>query len=558
MDIIRFFSDIADVLKKPAGNTNAKQTPTPAVPVQDTDAEPKKEELRLTFKEAQQAGFQFCCGRRKAVIITSIHVKSDKIIIPAYIDGNPVTRIAGGCRFITERSVKNVTIVLPDTLTEIGENAFSKDLGCRNTRGVSVPWLCEVYFPEGRIMIGKKAFYNQRELKKLHFGADTIIREEAFKGCKELEKISLRTCAFSARSFIYCEKLSEVTWKNVTCYCDEVFGGTPFEKKNDLLIVGEVLQKCRTDKKQFTVPDGVRIIGKDAFKDNVSLEEVILPSSVIRIGTAAFANCRNLRNIDLSNVEAIDRDAFDNCISLDPKTKFKADVRFEGDPFRKTPLESKGITEDGIVINNTLLGGRPVFTGNVWQISENVRRISGDRRSFDFDPTWSSIPEMTVIFPAGVEHINGLNIFSFAKRLVFENPKTEITDSKGFPMDRLSRGNIILTFKTENGSSDIPFLFPKKIGDNPAYLNTVKLYNKVFDGEFDVKIYDDEILDTGMPMKMLIDIAYRRLKGGYKLPPENRTRYEEYLHLHISKAIKYAEMCGDKEMMQFFYGVDEM
>lgn len=516
MNIIRFFSDTVDVLKKPVRNTSAKQPP-PTAPEQNTVDEPKKKELRLTFKEAQQAGFQFCYGRRKAVTITSIHVRSDKIIIPAYIDGNPVTRIAGGCRFITERSVKNVTLVFPDTLTEIGENAFSKDLGYRNTRGVSVPWLYEVYFPEGRIIIGKKAFCNQRELKKLHFGADTIIHEEAFKGCKELEKISLRTCAFSARSFIYCEKLSDVTWRNVTCYCDEVFCGTSFEEKNDLLIVGEALQKCRTDKKQFTVPDGVRIIGKDAFRDNMSLEEVILPPSVIRIGTAAFANCRNLRNIDLSNVGAIDRDAFADCISLDPKTKFRSDVRFKEYPFRKTPLESKSITEDGIVINNTLLGGRPVFTGNVWQISENVRRVSGNWESFDFDPTWSSIPEMTVIFPASAEHINGLNVFSFAKRLVFENSKTEITDSKGFPVNRLSRGNIILTFKTENGSSDIPFLFPKKIGDNSAYLNTVKLYNKVFDGEFDVKIYDEEILDTGMPMKMLIDIAYRRLKGGYKL-----------------------------------------
>ena len=555
MNIIRFFSDTVYVLKKPVRNTNAKQTPS-AAPEQNTVDEPKKKELYLTFKEAQQAGFQFCYGRRKAVIITSIHVRSDKIIIPAYIDSNPVTRIADECRFITERNVKNATLILPDTLMKIGENAFSKDLGYRNTRGVSVPWLCEVYFPEGRIMIGKKAFYNQKELKKLHFGADSIIHEEAFKGCKELEKISLRTCTFSERSFIYCEKLSDVTWRNVTCYGDEVFCGTPFEKKNDLLIVGEVLQKCRTDKKQFTVPDGVWTIGKDAFRDNMSLEKVILPPSVIRIGTAAFANCRNLRNIDLSNVGAIDKEAFDNCKSLDPKTKFRADVRFEGDPFRKTPLESKGITEDGIVINNTLLGGRPVFTGNVWQISENVRRISGNWQGFDFDPTWSSISEMTVIFPSSVEYISGLNIFSFAKRLVFENPKIEIADSKGFPVNRLSRGNIILTFKTENGSSDIPFLFPKKIGDNSAYLNTVKLYNKVFDGEFDVKIYDEEILDTGMPMKMLIDIAYRRLKGGYKLTCKNRTRYEEYLRLHIRKAVKYAEMCGDKEMLQFFNDVD--
>lgn len=555
MNIIQVISDIADVLemyakKSPVENKSEKPSPAPAAPEQDTAAEPEREGPRLTFKEAQQAGFQFCYTRKKSVIITSIHVKSDKIIIPAYIDGHPVAEIAKECRFINERDIKNVILILPDTLTYIGENAFSKGYNYHNRW--SVPLLSEVYFPKNRVRIGKRAFYDQEEINKLHFGRDTIIEEEAFQECDELEKISFENCSLSRGSFAFCKKLSDVTWKNICCTDGEAFCLTPFEKKNDLLIFGNVLQKCKTDEKQFAVPDGVEIIGIGAFRDNMSLEKVILPPSVKKIGTEAFIYCKNLRYIDLSNVKLLERDAFADCRSLDPKTKLNADIKFVEYPFRKTPLESESITADGIVINNTLLGGRPVFTGNVWQISENVRRISGNWRSFDFDREWSSIPEMTVIFPSSVECINDISKFSFAKRLTFENPEIKIINSRRFPMNYLSRESIILTFITENGSFDIPFLFPKKIGDNPAFRNTTEFYYKVFENEFDVNIYDEGILDTGLPMKMLIDIAYRRLKGGYKLTTKNRTRYEEYLRLHIRKAIKYAETREDKDMLQFF------
>lgn len=85
MDIFKMLSDIAAVIKKPSGNTSAdKKSEKPAASpvVSDNsklDTEVQNNELRLTFKEAQQAGFQFCyTRRRKSVIITSIHVKSEK------------------------------------------------------------------------------------------------------------------------------------------------------------------------------------------------------------------------------------------------------------------------------------------------------------------------------------------------------------------------------------------------------------------------------------------------------------------------------------------------
>ena len=91
MDIFKMLSGISAVIKKPSGKTSAddkseKPTVTPDI-LQDInpDTEVQNKELCLTFKETQQAGFQFCYTRRKMVIISSIRIKSDKIITPAYI-----------------------------------------------------------------------------------------------------------------------------------------------------------------------------------------------------------------------------------------------------------------------------------------------------------------------------------------------------------------------------------------------------------------------------------------------------------------------------------------
>ncbi|MBP0957124.1 MAG: leucine-rich repeat domain-containing protein [Oscillospiraceae bacterium] len=558
MDIFKMLSDIAAVIKKPSGNTSAdKKSEKPAVfPVVSDNPKPDTEvqnnELRLTFKEAQQAGFQFCYTRKKQVIITSIHVKSEKIIIPAYIDNHPVVRIADSCRPIVEPNMKNAVLVFPDTLTEIGDRAFMVS-SSYHSKKLWHPVFSEIYFPNS-VRIGVCAFYGQSGLKKLHFGEFADIYKEAFRYCDGLEKVSFQKCWLSRGSFMHCKMLSEVSFKAAVSTGGEVFYGTPFEEKQKLLIIGDALQRCRTDKKIFTVPDGVKSIGENAFENNKALERVILPSSVKIIKRRAFAGCENLWDIDLSHVEWIYSDAFENCRSLDRRVKFGRDTEFRGYPFTRTALENESVTKDGIVINGVLFCIRLDISGSRWQISDNVRIISGDMSKYDLESRWSKISGMEIVFPENVTKINDINLFSFAKRLTFKNPNVQIYSSKGFPLCNSFRKNITLTFITGNVSSDIPIVFPKNIGDNPAYRKTAEFYDRVFDGRFnrfDINIYDEGILDTGLPMDMLIDIAYKRLVGGYKLTGRSRTRYEEYLRLHIRRAVKYAKRQDNTEMLCF-------
>lgn len=565
MDIIKIFSDIAAVIKKPSGNTSAdkkSEKPTDFPVVSDNpkpDTEIRNNELRLTFKEAQQAGFQFCYTRKKQVIITSIHVKSEKIIIPAYIDNHPVVRIADSCRPIVEPNIKNAVLVFPDTVKEIGEGAFRayRIPRCNIRKTLWGPIFSEIYFPEAYVRIGELAFYDQTNLRKLHFGRKVFIEGSAFGSCTALEEVKLKSCSLLNECFGNCTSLSRVSWEKAE-YCGEkIFYGTPFEEKQKLIIIGDTLQRCRTDEKIFTVPEGVKTIGENAFENNKALERVILPPSVISIKKQAFSGCEKLWDIDLRNVKWIYSDAFKNCMSFDSRVRIGADTRFQGYPFTRTMLEKESTAKDGIVINGVLFCIRPNLSDSRWQISDNVRIISADMSRYDFERQWSSISGMEILFPESVKAINDIGIFSFADRLTFKNPNVRLNSSKVSPLVNSFRKQIVLTFITENGSSDIPIVFPKNIGNNPAYKKAAEFYDMVFDGQLDINIYDEGIFDTGLSMNMLIDIAYKRLIGGYKLSNQNRTRYEEYLRLHIRRAVLYAQKYGDEKMVEFLEGISD-
>ncbi|MGN1105161.1 MAG: leucine-rich repeat protein, partial [Huintestinicola sp.] len=404
-----------------------------------------------------------------------------------------------------------------------------------------------MYFSNS-VRIGVCAFYGQSGLEKLHFGEFEDIDKEAFRGCDGLEKVSFKKCWLSRGSFMHCKKLSEVSWKAAVSTGGEVFYGTPFEEKQKLLIIGDTLQKCRTDEKIFTVPEGVKTIGENAFENNKAIERVILPPSVKIIKRRAFVGCENLWDIDLRYVQMICSDAFENCRSLDSRAKFGVDTTFQGYPFTRTALEKESVTKDGIVINGVLFSIRPDFSGSLWQISDNVRIISADMSRYSLDRQWSKIREMEIIFPESVMQINDIYLFSFAKRLTFKNPNVQIC-SKGSSLCNSFRKNIMLTFITKSGSSDIPIVFPKNIDNNPAYRKAAEFYDRVFNVMFDINAYDEGIFDTGLPMEMLIEIAYKRLTGGYRLSNQNLTRYEEYLRLHIRRAVKYSKKQDNTEML---------
>ncbi len=69
--------------------------------------------------------------------------------------------------------------------------------------------------------------------------------------------------------------------------------------------------------KNVVIPEGVKEIGEDAFKNCNFIETVKIPDSVKVIGEGAFSHCLSLKEIEIpSSVEMVDEYAFFKCISL--------------------------------------------------------------------------------------------------------------------------------------------------------------------------------------------------------------------------------------------------
>ena len=87
----------------------------------------------------------------------------------------------------------------------------------------------------------------------------------------------------------------------------------------DFVIEGDMLVQCNSDAFSVKVPDGVRVIGPNAFREKEKLQSVVLPNSVEIISEGAFAECKKLKLVILNEetkLKEIGSKAFLNCTKL--------------------------------------------------------------------------------------------------------------------------------------------------------------------------------------------------------------------------------------------------
>lgn len=84
---------------------------------------------------------------------------------------------------------------------------------------------------------------------------------------------------------------------------------------SDFLVVGDgILLAYKGFQSHVTIPENVKVIGAEAFKNHTEIEDVYLPDSVKRVEEEAFYGCSSLRNVaGGSKVEEIKDRAFYGC-----------------------------------------------------------------------------------------------------------------------------------------------------------------------------------------------------------------------------------------------------
>ncbi|MDL2300777.1 leucine-rich repeat domain-containing protein [Lachnospiraceae bacterium OttesenSCG-928-D06] len=158
------------------------------------------------------------------------------------------------------------TIMLPDTLQEIGMFAFARS------------GLLEITVPKDTKTIGYGAFYHCDNLFSVTL-SDSIMNVEP-------------------KAFLF------------TAFLKDFFENS----QEDYLISGGVLLAYKGSGNKPVIPEGVRVIAGEVFSSHTEIEEVTLPESLRVIGEAAFSDCINLSVVHGGNgVTQIKDRAFFGC-----------------------------------------------------------------------------------------------------------------------------------------------------------------------------------------------------------------------------------------------------
>lgn len=220
----------------------------------------------------------------------------------------------GKCAFVKVKGLDNngecnnwdsnnslTKVILSSDISYIGDYSFDE---CKA--------LLNVVFPSKLTSIGMQSFYACYNLSDIDLSATKTVSigQMSFSYCRSLEKISL------PRTLKTIGKYAFENSTNLNTIQIEI--SNPYLCLKDNVIFSNDMNSlimCAPGKRgEYVIPEGVRTIEDTAFSGCEYLTKVILPQTLIHIGTDAFCYCRGLYEISLpEGLKEINYGAFRQC-----------------------------------------------------------------------------------------------------------------------------------------------------------------------------------------------------------------------------------------------------
>lgn len=212
--------------------------------------------------------------------------KDSVVVIPSEVNGMPVTGVDAKA-FDNCKSIE--AVILPDTVTEIGNAAF-----CNSS-------VERVFIPDTVTKIGISAFSGCKKLSSLILpNSLTSLGSRCFGGTRALTSVILPQSL---------TKLPAYCFGNSSIVSIKVHSGIT-------VIEHSTFEDC-TDLMTVCLPDSLTEIEYDAFSGCSALKDIFLPDSICTIGESVFADCISLASVSIpSRVSYISAHAFENCCAL--------------------------------------------------------------------------------------------------------------------------------------------------------------------------------------------------------------------------------------------------
>ncbi|MCQ2408287.1 MAG: leucine-rich repeat protein [Oscillospiraceae bacterium] len=230
-------------------------------------------------------------------VVTAYSGVLEELTVPDTYDGQPVTAI-GAAAFADNHFVKEIT--LPDTITKIGDAAFSS---CVSLKQVTAA---------GAEEIGAKAFANDTALAEVSLGDTwTVLGPDAFSGCTSIKTLSAPGIRqIPENTFLDCTSLSSVSFPDASVINAKAFAGCssltdiriPFEKVSE--IGAFAFAGCQQWQDVLQLP-ALKSLSEGAFQNARSLRGAELSESITALPDSAFEGCESLRILKLPGVTSI-------------------------------------------------------------------------------------------------------------------------------------------------------------------------------------------------------------------------------------------------------------
>ena len=193
-------------------------------------------------------------------------------------------------------------VIIPDTVTKIGDNAFRKCSALKN-----------IVIPDSVTEIGKGVFPSYRA------GLSSIVVSEGNKvfdsrnNCNAIIETSTNRLIAGLNNTLIPNSVTEIG-EYAFWGCDIL---TNIVIPNSVTKIGKWAFAVCDSLTNIVIPESVTELGEGAFRDCSGLTSIVIPNSVTKIGEGAFRDCSGLTSIVIpDSVTEIGEGAFWGCYSL--------------------------------------------------------------------------------------------------------------------------------------------------------------------------------------------------------------------------------------------------